>query len=255
MGPVITSTNCTYKDTDEVDVNKCFTIYDYTDGKIENDKATIKYDKNSFKTDGEKVIIVTATDKDNNTTTKSISVTITKTPFDINLKLSKDVYVGETAKLTYTFEPNTIPNKKVEIIYDSNYITIDKNNNVKGIKKGTTNICVKSYYNDQQECITINVGLKCLSTYIFNFDGGQTETLTAGQNFCTGKYKIYGSVLNKNNFYTITIRPKDGTGTDFMTIHKKESFFNEEGTKYVLNDGTTLKIDPGITQVKLVKVS
>lgn len=254
MGPVITDTNCTYTDTEEVDVNKCFTIYDYTDGKIENEKATVEYDKNIFKTDGEKIVKVTISDKDNKTTTKNVIVTITKTPFEIDIKLSKDVYVGETAKLTYTFEPNTIPNKKVELIYDSNYITIDKNNNVKGIKKGTTNICVKSKYDDKQECITITVGLKCLSTYTFNFSGGQTETLTAGENFCTGKYKIYGSVLNKSEFYTVTVRPKDGAGTDFMTIHKKESFFNEEGTTYVLNDGTTLKMDPGITQIKLVKV-
>jgi len=253
MGPVITSTNCVYNDTSEVDVNKCFTIFDYTDGVIENNKAIVEYDKDIFKTDGIKTIKVTATDKENKTTTKDVEVKITKTPFEMDLKLSKDLYVGETAKLTYTFNPNTIPNREVEIIYDKDYVSIDKNNNVTGLKKGTTNICVKSKYDNSEKCIGVNIGLKCLSNYTFKFSGGSSETKTAGENFCTGTYKIYASVLNKSEFYYISIRPVNGS-SESVTIHKKEAFFNEEGTKYVFNEGTTLTTEPGITQVKLVKV-
>ena len=253
MGPVITSTNCVYNDTSEVDVNKCFTIFDYTDGVIENNKAIVEYDKDIFKTDGIKTIKVTATDKENKTTTKDVEVKITKTPFEMDLKLSKDLYVGETAKLTYTFNPNTIPNREVEIIYDKDYVSIDKNNNVTGLKKGTTNICVKSKYDNSKKCIGVNIGLKCLSNYTFKFNGGSSETKTAGENFCTGTYKIYASVLNKSEFYYISIRPVNGS-SESVTIHKKEAFFNEEGTKYVFNEGTTLTTEPGITQVKLVKV-
>lgn len=253
MGPVITSTNCVYTDTSKVDVNTCFTIFDYTDGVIANENATVEYDEDIFKTDGTKTIKVTATDKDNKTTTKDVKVQITKTPFKMSVKLSKDLYVGETAKLTYTFDPNNIPNKDVELIYDKEYVSIDKNNNVTGLKKGTTNICVKSKYDNSEECISVNVGLKCLNTYTFKFNGGSSETKTAGENFCAGTYKIYGSVLNKSEFYYISVRPKNGA-LDYMTIYKKDSFFNEEGTKYVFNEGTTFTTEPGITQVKLVKV-
>lgn len=253
MGPVITSTNCVYTDTEIIDVNTCFTIFDYTDGVIANENATVEYDANTFKTDGTKTIKVTATDKDNKTTTKDVEIQITKTPFKMNVKLSKDLYVSESAKLTYTFEPNNIPNKGVELIYNKEYVSIDKNNNVTALKKGTTNICVKSKYDNSEECISVNIGLKCLNTYIFKFNGGSSETKTAGENFCTGTYKIYGSVLNKSEFYSISIRPKNGT-PDYMTIYKKDSFFNEEGTKYVFNEGTTFTTEPGVTQVKLVKV-
>ena len=254
MGPVITDTGCTYVDTEEVDVNRCFTIYDYTDGKIENEKATVEYDKDIFKTDGTKTIKVTVTDKDNNTTSKDVKVLIGKTPFIMKVKLSKDLYVGETAKLSYSFEPNTIPNKKVELIYDSNYVTIDKDNNVKGIKKGTTNICVKSDYNKHQECITVNVGLKCVNTYTFKFNGGNSETITAGENFCTGTYKVYASVRNASNAYHISVTPKGSYLGDSILIWKSASSLSDEGNKYTLNDGTKLETEMGITQIKLVKV-
>lgn len=254
MGPVITSTNCIYTDTSEVDVNTCFTIFDYTDGVIENENATVEYDENIFKTAGTKTIKVTVTDKDNKTTTKDVEVEITKTPFKMNVKLSKDLYVSESAKLTYTFEPNNIPNKNVEIIYDKEYVSIDKNNNVKGLKKGTTDICVKSKYNDQQECITVNVGLKCLSTYKFNFNGGSSEKITAGENFCTGTYKVYASVSNASTAYRIRVVPKGSYSGESILIWKSASSLSDEGNKYTLNEGTKLEIDMGITQVKLVKV-
>ena len=75
MGPIISQTNCTYKDTEKVDVNTCFNLYDYKDGVIDNSKATVTYDDKEFKSEGTKQITVTASDKDGNETTKKINVT------------------------------------------------------------------------------------------------------------------------------------------------------------------------------------
>lgn len=255
MGPIISNTNCTYKDTDKVDVNTCFNLYDYTDGIIDNSKATVTYNEKDFKVEGTKQITVTAKDNDGNKTTKKVDVTITKTDMDFEIKLSKIPKVGETAKLSYTFDPSNIPNKEVEIVYDKNYVSIDKNNNVKALKRGKTNICITSKYNNRKECIALNIELKCQSTYTFKFNGGGKETKTAGEDFCTGKYKVYASVLNKDKMYSIEIKPKNEFVGDYLTIYKTSSFINEEGSKYVFNEGTTFTTEQGITQVKLVKVS
>ena len=56
-----------YKIRKKLKLKSSFNIYDYTDGEISNDKATVEYDKNIFKTEGIKTITVTAKDKDNNT--------------------------------------------------------------------------------------------------------------------------------------------------------------------------------------------
>ena len=255
MGPIISQTNCTYKDTEKVDVNACFNLYDYTDGKIENDKATVEYDEKEFKTEGTKQITVTVSDKEGNETTKKVNIIITKSDMDFEIKLSKIPKVGETAKLSYTFDPSNIPNKEVEISYDKNYVSIDKNNNVKALKRGKTNICITSKYNNRQECINLNIELKCQSTYTFKFNGGSKETKTAGEDFCTGKYKLYASVLNRDKMYSVEIKPKNEFVGDYVTIYKTSSFLSEEGSTYVFNEGTTFTTEQGITQVKLVKVS
>ena len=97
--------------------------------------------------------------------------------------------------------------------------------------------------------------MKCQSTYTFKFNGGGKETKTAGDDFCTGKYKVYANVLNRDKMYSIEIKPKNEFVGDYMTIYKTSSFINEEGSKYVFNEGTTFTTEQGITQVKLVKVS
>ena len=256
VGPIISSTNCTYQDTDDIDLNTCFEVYDFTDKEISSDKIKIDYNETDLKSEGTKQITITATDNDGNTNTKNIDVNITKTPMTLNVEISNDLIVGKTAKLTYTFSPDNIPNKEVEITYDKEYLSIDANNNVKGLKKGTTNICVTSQYDGSKKCIDANITLECSNTITFNFNGGGTEKIVAGENFCTGTYKIYASVLNKKEMYTLTILPKnDFKSIDYITIAKDSSFLNEEGTTIVFNEGTAISAPAGITQVKLVKVS
>lgn len=254
MGPFISSTNCTYKDTETFDVNTCYEIYDLTEGKIDNKEATVDTTNVNFKIDGTKTIKVTATDKDGNTETKDIDIIITKTPITLTVNLASSLVVGNTTKLTYAFNPNTIPDKTVELVYDKQYVSIDKNNNVKGLKKGTTEICVISKYDGTKECKTLNLTLNCTKTVVFNFSGGNVETIVAGQNFCTGTYKVYAEVVNRNDIYRLRYTSSNG-GYDSVGICKYEKFFDESGKKLVFTENSKLEIPAGIKQVRLVKVS
>lgn len=254
MGPFISSKNCTYKDTEDFDINTCFEIYDLTDGKIDNDSAVVNKENIDFKTDGIKTITITATDKDGNTEVKDIEIIITKTPMKLTLNLEENLVVGKTTKLTYVIDPNTIPNKQVDITYDKEYISIDKNNIITGLKKGTTEVCVVSKYDGTKACKTINLTLSCTNTVVFNFSGGNKEIITAGENFCTGTYKVYAEVLNKNDIYTLRYKSSNGA-YDSVAICKYQDFFDESGKKLVFTEKSTLEIPAGIKQIKLVKVS
>lgn len=254
MGPFISSKNCTYKDTESFDVKSCFEIYDLTDGKIENENAAINQENVDFKTEGTKTITITATDNDGNSEVKDIEIVITKTPFKLTVNLAQNLVIGNTTKINYIFEPNTIPNKQVEFVYDKNYVSIDKNNNVKGLKKGTTEICVVSKYDGTKECKTINLTLQCNNTVIFNFTGGNRETIVAGENFCAGTYKIYAEVLNKDQTYYLHYHSTNG-GSGSVRINKTTSFFDESGKKITFSEKGELDIPAGIKQVKLVKSS
>lgn len=255
MGPIITPTKCIYNDTDNIDINTCFNLYDYTDGIIENNKAEVQYDLEEFKTEGNKTIIVSITDKDGNKTTEEVPVLITKTPIELSIEISDKINVGETIKLNYNITPNYYPHNEIEIKYDQNYISIDENNNVKGLKKGQTTICLNSKYDESSVCEQLEITLNCQNTYVFKFDGGKSETKIAGETFCPGTYKVYASVLNKKEFYSIQIKGKNEFSGQHMTIYKESSFLSDEGSKYVFNEGTSFVTEPGITQVKLVKVS
>jgi len=253
MGPFISSKNCTFKDTDTFDVNTCFEIYDLTDGKIENTQATVDQTNIDYNKEGTKKITVTVSDKDGNTEAKEIDIIITKTPIKLTVNLAENLTVGNVTKLSYSFEPNLIMNKDVELVYDKEYVSIS-NNNVKGLKRGTTEVCVVSKYDGTKECKLLNLTLQCENKVVFDFNGGSAETITAGQNFCTGTYKIYAQVLNKNAIYYLRYKPDNGS-TSLVSICKYESLFNDEGMKLVLNENSKIEIPTGITQIKLVKVS
>lgn len=254
IGPVITSNNCVFKDTDVIDVNSCFSVFDYTDGKIENNEILVEYDKENLNTVGTKEIMITASDSSEMTTSKKIEIIVTKTPIVLDLSISKSLYVGETASLKYTITPNNISNKEVEYEYDKNYVSIN-GNSIKGIKKGNTSVCVISKYDNSKKCINVEVGLKCLNSYTFNFNGGSTEKIVANENFCPGTYQVYAGVLNQDQIYHISYSA-DGKGTSsHITICKYSDFLSDEGSKYMFNVGAGITTTPGITSIKLVKVS
>ena len=253
MGPIIESTSCSFTDTEEVDLYKCFTIYDFTDGEIDVKTASIEKENIDFKVLGTKYIEVSIKDKDGNASKEKISVIITKTPIQLSFNLNDKLIVGNTYTLSPSISPNNISDNSISYTYDNKLVSISKNK-LKVLKKGKTEVCaVANYDKSIKQCKTVTLDLQCKDTYIFNFDGSREETITADEVFCPGNYKIYASVMNYDEFYHLEIKPKDQFVGDSLTVYKNSSYLNEEGKKYALAAGHTITTDIGITQIKLVK--
>ena len=251
MGPFISSNYCTYKDTEEFDVNKCFEAYDFTDGSVSNNNIEVETNVN-FKEAGTKTITVRATDSEGHTSAKDIEIEITKTPITLSVNFVNELKVGQSATITYGFEPANIPNKQIEYSYDENYVSIN-NNVVTAKKKGTTSICVVSKYDNTKTCVDVKINLECQNTAIFNLNGGREETFVAGENFCAGKYKVYANVLSKDKVYSLKLETKD-RDFDYITIAKYSNFVSEEGDQFYFAEGTKITSALGVTQIKLVEV-
>lgn len=253
LGPVIESTNCVYKDTDNVDVYKCFKLYDYSDGEIDSKKAIVKTDDVNFKTIGSKKIEVTASDSDGNTQNKIINIEIVKSDIKLKLKLSKNyIEKGSSAKLNTTISPN-VKDKKVTFTYDKKYVSI-KDNTIKGIKPGVSQVCaISSYDNSKKSCINVRVTAKCKNSYTFKFNGSDEEKITTGKDFCPGKYRVYASLLNNNNSASLRINNKEGRYLDSILIWKIAPSLSDEGGRYSFSFDSSISIPSGVTSVKLVK--
>lgn len=253
MGPVISPTSCKFTDTDTINVYECFTLFDFTDGKINTNKAKVNTEGIDFKTIGKKTITVTAVDNDGNENKLNVPIIITHTPIELALNLSDTLIVGNTYNLSSTITPNTVSNTSVTYTYDENIVAIN-NGKINALKKGQTEVCAISNYNNEvKQCKKINLELQCRDTYTFKFDGSKEEVITSDENFCPGTYSIYASVMNKDKFYYLEIKQKDKFSGDRLTIYKNSSFLNEEGSKYNLTKGYTITTEVGITQVKLIK--
>ncbi len=255
MGPVIEEVNCSYTDTDNIDLNTCFKLYDYSDGEIDNSKAIINTDEIDFKEAGNKIIEIKVSDKDGNESKKDINVNITKSDLVVNASFGNTyVEVNKTIKFSYSISPD-VKNKNVSLEYDKNIVSIDENNNIKGLKYGTTTICIVPEYDvNKKHCFDLRVINECKNSYTFNFDGGTEKDIIAGLDFCPGTYKVYVGLLNKNNPKSIYFYEKEG---EFM--HKgsllvwKGTSHNEEGDKHTFLLDNTVRVTDGITSVTLKK--
>lgn len=253
FGPVIDDYNCTYTDTDIINIYDCFGIYDYTDKEIDSKKAKVDLSNVDFKVIGEKVIPVSINDSENHLTESTIKVNVIKSDLSISINTSDFIEVNKTGKLNYTFS-HDVPNKKVSYTYDKAYISFDENTKViKAIKVGKSDLCVIPEYDESKKaCKEIRVTALCKDTYTFNFDGSSTSKLIAGNDFCPGKYKVYAGVLNKKNPYYLTFREKNGLMMESFLIWKDTSL-GDEGNKYSFSIDGTIEVPSGITSVKLVK--
>ena len=226
MGPIITPISCSFTDTEEVNLQECFSLYDFTDGEINKNEAVINDNEIDFKTNGTKKINVSVKDKDGNENSLDIDVIITKTPFELEFNLEDKLTVGKNYTPTIKITPNTIKDTSVKYTYDENLVTFE-NNNFRVLKKGNTEICAISNYNEEiKKCKNVNLELICKDTYNFSVNGSKEVTITAGESFCTGTYKIYATVTNKNNFYTIKVKPKDSHTWESLTIYKNSYLLN-----------------------------
>lgn len=255
IGPVIESNNCSYTDTENVDVYNCFTIYDYKDGIIDTHNANVNLENIDFKTIGTKDIVVEISDSDSNLVTKNIQINIVKSDISVSVKTNKSyVEINTTDKLSYSISPDVL-NKSVTYEYDSKYISFDENTKtIKGLKVGTSQICViPEYDTNKKTCKDIRVTAKCKSTYTFKYDGSDTDKLVAGDDFCPGKYKIYAGVLNKKNSYYIYLKDANNKSMDTVLIWKDAYSLSDEGNKYSFALDSTINVPAGVTSVKLVK--
>lgn len=250
-GPVFKLNDCVFKDTEEVDLNKCLTVSDLSTDMKQEDISFNTKDSN-FKIPGEYLISATAMDKDENITNVDFNVSIIKSDLIVDVNLKKNELIeGDSTKLSYSIKPN-VYNKKVKIEYDNSIISIDKDLNVKALKRGTTDICVIPEYDETKKvCERINVKLKCKNSYTFKFDGSKEEKLVMGVDMCPGTYRICTSVLSRKDAYHLTYTPASGSGTKFYTIWKSASSLSDEGSKISLGEGGTLKIPTGVTKITL----
>lgn len=253
IGPIIEPVSCSFTDTDTVNVYECFTLYDFTDGEMNVQDAKVDTTDVDFKIAGTKTISVTATDKDGNENKLDIQVTITQTPIQLDFTLSDKLIVGNTYNISYNVTPNNVIDTSVSYTYDKNLISIS-NGKITPLKKGKTDVCAISNYNTNiKQCKTVTLEIQCRDTYTFNFDGSKKETIVSDEVFCPGTYRIYASVMNRDEIYSLEIKPKDEFVGEHLTVYKESSFINDEGRQYVLTSGYTITTEVGITQVKLVK--
>lgn len=253
FGPIITDLNCTYTDTDAINIYDCFTIYDYSDKEIDSKNAKVDLSNADFKVIGEKIIPISINDNDNHVTNDVIKVNVTKSNISLDVKFSNYIEVNKTSQLSYTFS-HSVPNKNVSYTFDKNYISFNEDTKIiKAIKVGTSEICVIPEYDvNKKSCKEVRVTALCKDTYTFKFDGSSTSKLVAGNDFCPGKYKIYAEVLNKKNSYHLDLREKNGNYMDSVLIWKSTSL-GDEGNKYSFALDSSIGVPSGVTSVKLVK--
>ena len=123
-------------------------------------------------------------------------------------------------------------------------------------KDGKTELCVTPSYDvSKKQCIKIRIIPICKSSYTFKFEGGKETKVTAGLDFCPGKYKVYAGVLNKTNSYTIRKYSKLHGDIEFISIWKDVPALTDEGKKYAFGMDSYLDIPSGVSSVKLVKTN
>ena len=92
----------------------------------------------------------------------------------------------------------------------------------------------------------INKNVKHVLKYSWEF---------SGIDFCPGKYKVYANVLNLKDTYSISKSSNEFGDTEFITIWKDSSSFNDEGKKYAFSMDSYLEVPSGVTQIKLIKTN
>ena len=86
------------------------------------------------------------------------------------------------------------------------------------------------------------------------FKGSSKEEIVAGEDFCPGTYRFYAKVLNYDDHYNVIYRTSSGSlHSKYYSVWKSAGNLNDEGSKIAFDDESVLEIDPGITEIRLVK--
>lgn len=255
IGPYIVDKNCSFTDTDSVNLNKCFEIDSFDKNiKVNKDSVKIITDGINFKEVGDKSVFVSF-EYEGKTYQSYINIYISKSDFDFMASLnSYDIEINKKTNINFYFSKE-IPNKKLIYDYDPTYISLNADNNsIVGIKPGFTDVCISPEYDETKiSCFQVNILPTCKGTYTFKYDGVGRKKLHVGTDFCPGIYKIYANVLNDDNYYYIDLDNEKGVYEDLIIINKKYPSVNEEGKKFSFPMNYSLEIPSGVTQIKLIK--
>ncbi len=161
-GISLNATELTLKPNDTASLEVLFAPSDLTsevewessDEKI----ATVKDGKITALKEGEATITVTTKDGKFKADCKVIITKKVQEVTSVSISGKKEVYVGETIKLTANVKPKDATNKEVSWTSSNTKVaTVDSKGNVKGIKKGTVKITVMTVEGEKKATITITV--------------------------------------------------------------------------------------------------
>ena len=219
MGPVIKVKNCSFSRGAKANLNNCIeSVEDFKDGNL---KDKVKFDTTgcNFNKVGNYTGKVSVKDSDGYETSETISIRVTNADLGLSVSLSKEeINAKKDTKLNVKFNSNAV-NKKYKLEYDKKYVSI-KDNNITGLKKGETNICVvPEYDSSQKECVTLKINAECKSSYTFKFSGANEEVIRAGEDFCVGTYRFYAKVLNYDDHYNV-VYSSNGLSSKYYSIWK-----------------------------------
>ena len=255
IGPYIVDNNCSFTDTDDIDLTSCFDIDSFNKKiKINKNQVKIFTDNINFKEVGNKSILVSF-DYEGKKYQSYIDIYISKSDFDFDVSLSSEnIEINKSGVIKYYFSKD-IPYKKLSYDYDPTYISLnEKNNTIIGIKTGYTQLCVFPEYDETKiKCFQINILPTCKGTYVFKYDGLEKKKLIVGTDFCPGIYKVYANVLNNESYYYLDVDNDKGSYEYMIRINKKYSHINEEGNKFSFPMNYSLEVPSGVTQIKLIK--
>lgn len=254
IGPFIVDNNCVFSDTDDVNIYECFSIESFDKFEVNKDNFEFDISNIDFKNIGRKSLLVKY-NYDGKTISNTIDIQIIKSEIEFNFEIKPNyVEINKAISYKYSFDKD-IPNKDLKFEYDKKYISIDtKNNKIAGIKEGTSRVCATSMYDESKTyCIDITVLPTCKSTYVFNYDGLTKSNILSGKDICPGIYKLYVSVVDKNQYYYLKILNDRNFTDESIYINKAHPSINDEGKKYSIPIKYSLEVPIGINQVKLIK--
>ena len=254
LGPVFVNNECYFTDTEDINLYECVMAKDFSDGDIKKDNIIINKESCDFTRPGTCTINVKAVDSDSIETELDIPVIIEPAKLTVGLNIKdKKLVEGDTTTLSVSIKPN-VKDETYTLEYDNSIISIDKNNKIKALKKGVTQVCViPNYDKSAKVCDQVNVSLKCKSSYTFKFEGGSVEGIKAGEDFCPGTYRFTTKVLDREKSYYLYYKPNGSYIGESYLVWKNYSYHSEEGKKIVFADESVFEIPIGVTEVKLYK--
>ena len=262
MGPVVVEKKIDLPVDIEIDLSDKITIRDFIEGDIVLNSENVKIDTSNvnIKKMGTYTIVVEAKDSYGHTNKMNIPAIVKKIkPKKITVLLNDSYMENEVISLKKSVEPDYAYDKTVKWYYlKDGFRNEIEGESVKISEPGTSyQICAESTVDSKvTSCKYITIKRKCQNEYTFTLDGGTDRSYSVSDtgSICPGKYRIYIQTLTHGATLKITY-------ADSMLVHNFDlidtynPYYGGNGGVYVLNNGSSLYADPGVTSIKLTKVN